>query len=506
MPAHNIIFSEHVPSEFELQPPVFPNGATRVCLHAGWGAQLRRMDAAEDRFVPGAPYHESWIILPNWKASGNTGLYGFQVDSILTGSDKSDIFGGSLSFQLSNDNGATWLYHNGTSWSTVVVPVWAVSAAHTLNTLVQPTVANGFYYKATTAGVSGLTQPVWPLVLGATVVDGGVTWTCVSTYTVWNTKEQIDFKINVFPLTADKQVKVKVLMTPSAGGKATPFLRRVTVYGGLEYDFQIDLLRSMKDWLERHVWVSTMYFVQIPQPTEGGSVSCGSATGSDVIMITDKKWEEFSGPAEVYNLTTDPGRTTNLFASFIAGGIQMTSIQTGYIEARFYARPAVYIGAEEFMEFARIPSIVVQLTSAKERRDLRRGSREVDYAVERRVARINMSRVWFDAEFRISCQSDLMAEATRMSDAVNRAITEHQFVLSLATGETMPVPYSTPLTPAHRIAQGLFVREYACTLFGKAWLRSDTTIEEQLAEKIVFLINPGMAAQTYDSLEIAEVP
>lgn len=447
MPAHNILFTEHTPDKFEVEPPIYAGGATRVCLMKGFGAHLRRMDDSELAFVPGGTYRESWIILPNWKAAGNKGLYGFQVGATFAGSDKSDTYGGSLSFQLSNDNGVTWLFHNGTAWTT------------------------------------------------ATITD-------------WNTQAQIDRYINVFPLTADKQVKVRVLLTPTANGKSTPFLHHVTIYADLEYDFQVDLLRSMQDWLERHAWIEAMYFAQIPQPTSGGTGSgdgtCGGSSGSDILLISDKKWEELSGPAEVYNLTTDPNRTTNLFAGFVQGGIQMTSIQVGYIEARFQARPAVYIAAEEFMEYATIPSIVVQLVNVKERRDLRRGSREVDYAVERRLAKVLMSRVWFDAEFRISCQSDLMAEATRMSDSVNRALTYHQFVPSLQNGEVMPVPYATPLTPAHRIAQGLYVREYACTLFGKAWLRNDTTVEEQLAESIRFLLHPIVVTQHSDYVEIAE--
>jgi len=118
MPAHNINFWEYTPDKFEVQPPVFTNGATRVALMASDGAILRRMDADEDKFVPGAPYHESWLILPNWKAAGNTGLCGFRVRKTLSGTDKSDKFGGSLSYQLSNDNGVTWLYHNGTGWVT----------------------------------------------------------------------------------------------------------------------------------------------------------------------------------------------------------------------------------------------------------------------------------------------------------------------------------------------------------------------------------------------------
>jgi hypothetical protein len=223
-------------------------------------------------------------------------------------------------------------------------------------------------------------------------------------------------------------------------------------------------------------------------------------------MITDKKWEELSGPAEVYNLTTDPGRTTNLFAGFIPGGIQMVSNQVGMIEANFMARPPVYIAAEEFMQLASIPSIVVQLVNVKERRDLRFGPPEMDFNVQRMKAMANMPRVWFDAEFRVITQSDLMAEATRMSDAVDKALTHHQFVMSQQTGETMPIPYATPITPSNRIAQGLYVREYSCTLFGKAWLRNDLAVEEDLAQEIRFVFNSQMAAKKFDDLEIMEIP
>lgn len=46
-----------------------------------------------------------------------------------------------------------------------------------------PTAANTYYYKATTTGTTGATQPTWPTTAGATVVDGGVTWTCMGKIT-----------------------------------------------------------------------------------------------------------------------------------------------------------------------------------------------------------------------------------------------------------------------------------------------------------------------------------
>jgi len=66
---------------------------------------------------------------------------------------------------------------------------WATATAYALNSFVQPTAAHatGFYYQATaivgTGTSDAATEPVWPVVVGATVVDnpGGnqITWTCI---------------------------------------------------------------------------------------------------------------------------------------------------------------------------------------------------------------------------------------------------------------------------------------------------------------------------------------
>lgn len=64
--------------------------------------------------------------------------------------------------------------------------VWAASTPYAVGAYVIPYqgapggTQNGFWYKATaiTTGISGGTEPVWPLIIGNTVLDGGVTWTC----------------------------------------------------------------------------------------------------------------------------------------------------------------------------------------------------------------------------------------------------------------------------------------------------------------------------------------
>lgn len=68
------------------------------------------------------------------------------------------------------------------SRTTTVANSWAVqraaSTAYNAGDVVRPATGNGFLYKATTAGTTAAGLPTYPTVLGQTVVDGGVTWTC----------------------------------------------------------------------------------------------------------------------------------------------------------------------------------------------------------------------------------------------------------------------------------------------------------------------------------------
>jgi hypothetical protein len=58
--------------------------------------------------------------------------------------------------------------------------IWQATHDYSVDDLVRPTGsnANGHYYKATVdTGSSSGTEPTWPMGSGATVVDGGITWT-----------------------------------------------------------------------------------------------------------------------------------------------------------------------------------------------------------------------------------------------------------------------------------------------------------------------------------------
>ena len=61
--------------------------------------------------------------------------------------------------------------------------VWVLNTNYAIGDRRIPTVANGYYYEVTAdAGSSGGTEPTWPITIGSTVVDSGVTWTCEGEY------------------------------------------------------------------------------------------------------------------------------------------------------------------------------------------------------------------------------------------------------------------------------------------------------------------------------------
>ena len=61
------------------------------------------------------------------------------------------------------------------------IPIWVTATAYGLNLIIQPTAPNWLHYKATNGGISGGAQPTWPLIIGNTVTDNTVVWTCVGT-------------------------------------------------------------------------------------------------------------------------------------------------------------------------------------------------------------------------------------------------------------------------------------------------------------------------------------
>ena len=62
----------------------------------------------------------------------------------------------------------------------LVEEAWEASTVYEVDAVVEPTTENGYRYRASARGNTGASAPAWPVAIGSTVVDGAVTWTCVS--------------------------------------------------------------------------------------------------------------------------------------------------------------------------------------------------------------------------------------------------------------------------------------------------------------------------------------
>lgn len=108
---------------------------------------------------------------------------------------------------------------------------WAVqranSATYAVDDVVRPAAANGFLYRATSAGAAAGAPPTYPLVLGQTVTDGAVVWENVGSAIV---VVSVADPVWAAPFTATG-IRHAVLIDKTSGSSATNPLLAVVTFG-----------------------------------------------------------------------------------------------------------------------------------------------------------------------------------------------------------------------------------------------------------------------------------
>lgn len=69
------------------------------------------------------------------------------------------------------------------AWASATVYSTIASSDAGIGGVVRPSSHNGFFFKATTGGTSGASEPTWPTAVGSTVADNTVTWEAFEAWT-----------------------------------------------------------------------------------------------------------------------------------------------------------------------------------------------------------------------------------------------------------------------------------------------------------------------------------
>lgn len=90
-----------------------------------------------------------------------------------------------------------------------------------------PTTLNGYYYTATTVTgtkSTGAIEPIWPTVIGNTVTDGGITWTCTGTTNFTIRANSTAYTVNAIVVPASENgLWYKCIVAGTTGGSAPTY-------------------------------------------------------------------------------------------------------------------------------------------------------------------------------------------------------------------------------------------------------------------------------------------
>lgn len=125
----------------------------------------------------------------------------------------------------------TELYKAKLQYARLLEYSWQPGREFALNEYVRPSGANGFAFKATTAGQSASTEPRWPTTLAATVTDGSITWTAVAIDS--NSRDSISSINAVVPsgitVSTPTNSGSRVLFDISGGTKGSTYIISIEV-------------------------------------------------------------------------------------------------------------------------------------------------------------------------------------------------------------------------------------------------------------------------------------
>lgn len=221
-------------------------------------------------------------------------LFSGRVDAVQWADDPMSV---TLTGKAEADMRDTWIenelvygFCQGT-YATRGARVWSAAlAASSLGAdeLCVPSDANrnGHFYRVTTAGTPGTTEPTWPTSSGGTVADGTVTWTESG---ATSDTLGLDVEDLIQQLLNDNGLSAYTLSVPSSPGwQVKPYLQST--------DYVWNAAKGIVDqfgWTLRWAWTGSAWNLLLSEPTRTGGSSVRTFTHEDQRELSDVASEVF---------------------------------------------------------------------------------------------------------------------------------------------------------------------------------------------------------------------
>lgn len=285
---------------------------------------------------------------------------------------------------------------------------------------------------------------------GATFLywDGGA-WSAAGA-TDFNQDDVVAANISTLPLENPRQVQLKVRLQSLEVEMATPALFEVNIFVEYRFNDLEDIKRSLKQYIDDNINIFLFAFERL-------------ATDTDTFTLdTDFGIREVLA---VYNLTTDPNKQTDIFASNVGNTINLTAPQTtgDKLEIQYHGTAPVFLrAADEDFTPSELPAIVVTVDPYLEDKEFLRDGRtlkERNFATG--IARKRLPPVYMEGAVEIRSVSELVHASLALSAAVDELFQFDKNVTSIMTGEPMPITNYESIADESATLTSMFVKAAA---------------------------------------------
>lgn len=294
---------------------------------------------------------------------------------------------------------------------------------------------------------------------GATYLyhDGGG-WVPGALFNSW---QDFDENIDTFPFsTVKKQIRMKVKLSPDASNTQRPILRGLRLFCNFKFKMSDDVLRTFKHFIENRVTILN------EEEQEAAAVSfLDLLTTTEVIN---------DNQILVYNETTDPGHTINLYDSYelfdlgsgnFAQRVHFNASQTGHINIKYNCKVPVHISTSEEFQSSDNPAFVLEMEELPEDRHCKNFAYEWSYKFKLKKGYRRRMPSWYSCSLRITAFSSLKRLANVMGNAIDDIFVlggiptgeSTDVVPSEATGFDLPVISFTGMSIQDQVSQGVYV-------------------------------------------------